>query len=408
MRQAQFLQHKQRKPMPKKPHILLAIAITTALMSVTPFSASQSPSSNQPVLIIPINRHAIIVPVAINGRNYRFLLDTGASYTMIDNALAATLTRATPESQIPFVFQQMLAAGLTTVDGKLKKDDIKLWQAKPIALGDYQIVGADPWLGHDMSLLTQSLGERIDGILGVEVFRQLSWAVDNTHKTLTIWQQAPSTLGYRQCVPYNDTHGGSPEIAIDFTNNWASFRVDTGADYTIVSGEFLKFLHDNGGQVEQTGNDAPSVSASGLGSTDSYLVDGLSFNNTAIGSLQVGQGNSGFNHIGMNFLARFEQYLFTPNKMLFCYNAASFTRNEQKPLRNIAVRYFEGRIEVSHNPPADIARYDLQNGDKLLEINGRKAVPAQIGDVRQMLMDKPVGTLKLLIERDGRQKALTL
>lgn len=365
------------------------------------------PLPNNVVLKAPISKYLIIVPVTIEGKQYQFLLDTGASYTMIDNHLAKVLTVPTPELQIPGAFHQMFADGIRSMDGKLKKDDLPLWQPKPLALGGYIIWGTDPWLGHDFELVSQSTGMKIDGILGVEVFRQLSWLVDNKGKTLTILRQAPSTVDYQHCMPYSDHFAKSPELEVNFKPDyWVRLYVDTGASYTTVPPEFIKFLKENGNNVILASEHLPTASVSGLGSTNDYLIDNLYFNNMPIGRLNVSE-NSGENYnIGMNFLSRFDNYLFIPNKMQFCYNANHFTRYDKKPLRYIALRYFDGHIEVFYNKPDLIAKYGLENGDILLAINGKELIPAEIYEVREQLSNTPSGLLSVLIERKGRQKTL--
>lgn len=388
-----------------KINLFLAVALT--LICVTPNGMSQTTRMNQMVLSVPINQYAIVLPVTIKGKTYRFFLDTGTSHTVIDNTLAATLTRATPDSQIPIAMRQMLAQGVATVDGHLGKDHIKVWQSEPITLGNYEIASADPWLGHDLSLMEEALGERIDGILGTEVFRQFSWAVDNVNKTLTVWRQAPSTLDYQECSAYSDSFGKSPGFEINFKKDWALFQFDSGTVDTLVTDDFLKFFRSKKGKVMIDRKNLPSLTASGEGHTESYLVDDLSFNGRTIGRMRVSK-SKGVLNLGMSFMARFEKYLFNPNSMLFCYNAGSFTVNEQKTLRQIAVRYANGRIEVFRNADKEIASYGLKNGDKLLVINGRAADPARIMEVRRLFIEAPIGTLNLLIERDGRQIALSV
>lgn len=378
-----------------------------ALCCIAPHGASQPASAHQPVLSVPIDPSVLVVPVTIKGKPYRFFLDTGASHTVIDNTLAATLTRPTPASQTPATLRRILDQGIETVDGQLNKDDIQLWQPETIALGTYDIAGSGPWLGHDMTAVSEALGERIDGILGIEAFRQLNWAISNVDKTLTVWRHAPSSLDYQHCMPYGDSFGKSPEMEVTFNNDWAMFRIDTGAVDTLVSDEFLRFLQAGGATTVQAGESMPSVSASGVGRSHSFLVDGLTFNQMAIGRLKVTRSNNLLS-FGMNFMSRFDQYLLTPHSMQFCYNAANFTRDEQAAVRQIAVRHVQGSIEVALNDDAQIRQYGLQNGDRLLVIDGQAADPARIMEVRRRLMETPIGTLDVVIERDGRRIAMSV
>lgn len=61
-------------------------------------------------------------------------------------------------------------------------------------------------IGLDLTLFSQAFGQKIDGILGVEVFRQLNWDINNKAKTITIWKQVPFKINYQNCVPYEDAY----------------------------------------------------------------------------------------------------------------------------------------------------------------------------------------------------------
>ncbi|WP_050747912.1 hypothetical protein [Sodalis glossinidius] len=116
-----------------------------------------------------------------------------------------------------------------------------------------------------------------------------------------------------------------------------------------------------------------------------------------------GNKNDMYN-LGMDFFGRFDNYLFVPDQMLFCYNARQFTRNDKAPLRNIGIRFHQQRVEIFYNQPQDLARYGLQNGDQLREVNGHAVMPEAISDIRPLLADTPAGKLTLVIERNGQRR----
>lgn len=53
-----------------------------------PTFAAQAVGENPPVLHEPVHLLHLVVPVTIGGNTYRFVLDTGASYTVINKRLA--------------------------------------------------------------------------------------------------------------------------------------------------------------------------------------------------------------------------------------------------------------------------------------------------------------------------------
>src|SRR5436190_285742 len=243
------------------------IGIIVILFSACQPSEKPEHDANR-ILMTPLSANGIVLPVIIKNKRYSFLLDTGASYSAIDNKLASLLTLATPKKDIPLYFHQFLTDGLITTNDKL--NNFKLWRPLPIKIGTYTILGHDPWIGLDLTLFSQAIGQKIDGILGIEVFRQLNWAIDNKAKTVTIWKQMPSKINYQNCVPYEDAYAQSPLLILNNKNRsgqWssASLNVDTGADDTIISKELLSFWkNSNRCKLTLDQNNMVGASASGL------------------------------------------------------------------------------------------------------------------------------------------------
>ncbi|AOJ11974.1 aspartyl protease family protein [Burkholderia mayonis] len=350
-------------------------------------------------------KSGFVVPVAIAGKTYRFLVDTGASHTVIDNRLAQSITQPSTDEQIPIAYRAMLAKGLTTADGVLPRERVRLWQPLPLALGSFEVPSFYPWLGLDLSLLSQAFGAQIDGVVGIEIFRQLSWVADNRSGTLTVWRHPPAGQRFQHCVPYQDSFGQSPAVSVDFGDQWTMFRFDTGARHSIVSAPTLAFLASRKA-AKPLGDTVPSLSANGVGQSLDYFAKGLSFDGKPVGGLRVAEG--GGDMLGMNFLARLDRYMFVPSTMEFCYDASRFTQDDPQPLRTIAIRYVDGRVQLFHNRPDDLGRYGLENGDVLVEIDGKHVDPSAIDDVRDRLSTAPAGSLEIAIERGGVQRTVRI
>lgn len=359
------------------------------------------------ILITPLSANGIVLPVTIKNKRYSFLLDTGASYSAIDNKLASLLTLATPKKDIPLYFHQFLTDGLITTNDKL--NNFKLWRPLPIKIGTYPILGHDPWIGVDLSLFSQAIGQKIDGVLGVEVFRQLDWAIDNKAKTVTIWKQMPSKINYQHCVPYEDAYAQSPLLILNNKNRsgqWssASLNVDTGADDTIISKELFSFWkNSNRCKLTLDQKNIVGASANGLSNNETYLIDCLFFDQMHIGNFRIHVTKNNINKLGFDFFSRFDNYIFIPNKMQFCYNTTKFTQNDKKFLRYFALVYYNGHLEFRYNNPADIAPYQLLNGDILLQINNINVNNLNIKQVRELLNNTPSNKLSILVLR-GKNK----
>ncbi|MBT9431486.1 clan AA aspartic protease [Candidatus Sodalis endolongispinus] len=255
-----------------------SLAVLLAVMPCAPTFAAQASVENPPVLNEPVHLLHMVVPVTIAGNTYRFVLDTGASYTVIDKRLAQTLTRPATSNEIPSVFRTIMANGVVSTQGKLSADQVTLRRSLPITLGNYTLTGVNPWLAIDLDIFSQSLGEKVDGVLGVEVFRQLSWAVDNRSHRLTAWRHSPSLMGYQQFLPYEDQFGRSPVLTLDYKAYTISMVVDTGAVQSFVSEDLIGRMKKQYCNVTTSYRQSPSATASGMGHDNDYLIDGLTFN----------------------------------------------------------------------------------------------------------------------------------
>lgn len=368
--------------------------------------AARAPNEAMPVLSVSFQPNsAFIVPVTIEGKDYHFLVNTGASYSVLDNQLAARITQAASDDQIPVALREMLERAAAKTHDPSGPARVRAWRSLPIRLGDYEAPPFNPWLGLDLSLISQSYGTQIDGVLGIEIFRQLSWVADNRTGRLTVWREPPTGVSFAHCVAYQDSFGRSPGVLLGVGDQDANFRFVTGVSDSIVSGPVLAWLTSHQGATRLDGT-MLAATADGLADSPEYLVSALSFGGTPVGRLRVTEGAE--NILGMNFLARLDRYLFAPSTMEFCYEAGHFTRDDLPSLRRVPIRFVNGRVEFFSNAAQEIAGYGLKQGDVLLDINGKRIEPSAIADAREQLRTAPLGSLRLGIEREGVRHTVSL
>ncbi|TLY47566.1 MAG: hypothetical protein E6K54_03990 [Gammaproteobacteria bacterium] len=122
-----------------------------------------------------------------------------------------------------------------------------------------------------------------------------------------------------------------------------------------------------------------------------------------VGNFKIHVTKNHINKLGFDFFSRFDNYIFIPNKMQFCYNATKFTQNDKKFLRYFSLAYYNGHLEFRYNTPANIAPYQLLNGDILLQINNINVNNLDIKQVRELLNNTSSNKLNILILR-GKNK----
>lgn len=134
-------------------------------------------------------------------------------------------------------------------------------------------------------------------------------------------------------APYEDQLGRSPVLTLDYKAYSISMVVDTGAVQSFVSEDLMGRMKKQYRNVtvgyRQSPTATATATASGLGHDNDYLIDGLTFNGMPVGRMKISGNKNDMYNLGMDFFGRFDNYLFAPDQMLFCYNARQFYAQRQ-------------------------------------------------------------------------------
>ena len=116
-----------------------------------------------------VHESLVVVPVFLNGRGpYRFLLDTGATNTILSNRVADQLNIPIGKTQT------LLTVGGTAVATKRIIDVIRIGNAQIMQL---------PIIATDFKLMRAL---HLDGIIGEDCLKQFRISIDYAHQLLTI------------------------------------------------------------------------------------------------------------------------------------------------------------------------------------------------------------------------------
>ncbi len=211
----------------------------------------QAPKANPPLLAknqsvtIPFQMFSgeIIIDVAINGKaGYSFVVDTGATQSLIDKAIAPQLGQ-TKESDL----------SITTGAGSVPMSYMKLKSllVGSLAFEDLPVVVAD--LG---ALKKVSLTKTLAGMLGANILRQFLVTIDFPNKKITFAN--PDNGLPRQSVsviPAKPTLGGSAMmIEGQLDGKKLDCLIDTGAAYSLIPYELAKQIGDKSVPADNTVN----------------------------------------------------------------------------------------------------------------------------------------------------------
>jgi predicted aspartyl protease len=116
-----------------------------------------------------VHESLVVVPVFLNGHGaYRFLLDTGATNTILSNRVADQLNIPAGRAQT------VLTVGGSVAATKRRIDVIRIGNAQITQL---PIIVADLKLMHTL---------HVDGIIGEDCLKQFKLSIDYVHQLLTL------------------------------------------------------------------------------------------------------------------------------------------------------------------------------------------------------------------------------
>ncbi|WP_429105309.1 aspartyl protease family protein [Aeromonas veronii] len=379
--------------------------VTLAMLALFVVQGCTAPDSstkrNAPGPVLTVHyESAPLIPVTIAGEQYQFLLDTGASITFIDRRLASRF-KALTLSELPRAYQADFAT-VSSVSSQLGSEQLGFVEPQPFLVGSVTIDDSDLWATVDFDLFSQSLGSRIDGILGIDTIRRFNWVFDRDRHQLTASLTAPSAATFERCIGYEDSYNRSPAMYLTHGESSVRMYLDTGADQSYADHAFIDFMVS---QKAISGEDAmprKGVDASGMVEGREHILTGLHFDERQLGELRVSENSNEQYGLGLDFVNRFNRFAIMPGRMMLCYDADSLARKVPPILRNIGVRFDGEHLQVYYSDERDLAPYGLANGDILEQINGVAYRPLEIDKVRELLSTSKPGSLKLRIVREGK------
>ena len=377
----------------------LAILILSAVQgcSVPDSSATATPSG--PVLAVHYES-APLIPVTIAGEQYQFLLDTGASITVIDRRLASRF-KALSLSELPRAYQADFA-NVASVSGQVGSDQLGFVQPIPLSVGSVTIDDSDLWGTMDFELFSQSIGTRIDGVLGIDTIRRFNWVFDNEQHQISASLRAPSAAAFERCIGYEDSYNRSPAISLTHGESSVRMYLDTGADQSYVDRAFIDFMADKQVLLGAGASPRKGADASGMQAASEHILTDLQFDERPLGQLRVSENGNDKYALGLDFVNRFKRFAIIPGRMMICYDAGSLARQLPPFLRNIAVRFDGQHLQIYYNDEQALTPYGLKNGDLIERVNGVAYRPIEIDKVRELLNTSKPGSLKMRVIREGK------
>ena len=337
-----------------------------------------------------------IVDVFIDGKNYKFMFDTGA-FTIIPKKLKNKLNL------------QALNTKIDIVDAAGEKDKLKLYTLPHLNMGGIDF--------YDFTVAVEDFSDKFpssclgfDGIIGYSFLRNLVLKLDYEHKKLYLSDRPMQHTGYNATKIKFETRY-APLVKFDFGFGDVMMGIDTGKNDGILIGDSTvskKFLEKDYPSRKTVG--IFSSTFSGVGENrlrETFVVKEFYFaKKIKVDSFAVDIDNSGQFLVGNEFLKNFSIIIDFKRKKAYFKELKSkhlvqgfeddfgfsFFYNEEQSL-------FISALE--ENSPAQKA--GLKLGDKVLELDGIDTLNFDANDFCRLILKKRYKekqSLELVIHRD--------
>ncbi len=361
---------------------------TLALLATSPaLAADGRPPAIDPASVLarfPVARggDGLIIPVRIGGRDRPFLVDTGSSNTVLD--------QADPPGR-PDHFETA-----RTSRGSVK---FPVYRAPEATVGGIAL--EVPFVGGlDLQQIRLISGRPIEGILGLDFLGRHVLHLDCDRGELLLLKAAPADAG--EALPMTWEDGEEPTVDLWLASDRKiPFLIDTGAIGT-ESGS-VEVMEMRGlvksGAFREVGS-ALNESASGTSRSRIYRGDRAWIGGFAV-DRPIFDESPGGSKLGLNFWSRFVTTLDFPRRRVWLRRGGSYDHPDRHPLSGLHLIQQGSEVVVhSIDPDSPAAKAGIHPHDAVLSLGDRPAIPAELFHLRKALGEP--GPASILVRRRWR------
>ncbi|ARS40163.1 hypothetical protein CA265_11065 [Sphingobacteriaceae bacterium GW460-11-11-14-LB5] len=349
----------------------------------------------------------MFVEVAIAGKKYNFLFDSGAGATTINESLATSLNIKINQKAI-----DIKTAGK---GGQFKTIDSLALNIEGVNVRGKQVVVAN------LNALSQVVGQPMDGIIGFDLLKDYQVAVNLDDNLMSIYNFGYFDQSTGNKVPVK-LNGNTAKLEVTLKVNGINYpsilMFDTGNGGSISGNYFLNTYVN--GLVDKLRNKRSSasmdltnqISKAQIGGIDAISIAGYNLNNPVVTvDLPKEQNPYGFNShglLGMSLIGKFN--------MLFNYSLNYIQLSPNKNFETPIVPLYalglgfqkEGGKFIVKNVDEDGLAYQagLRKGDELIKVN--QLVPESVDQITQQLRVLARNKIQLEVNRNQQKMKIEL
>jgi hypothetical protein len=369
---------------------LLLIGCVAALTAQPP----PPPTALQPVRfpIATEDGAPLIVPVTIQGKQYSFVLDTGASTSLYDRSLR------------PLMGERLGSTQGCTPQGKVK---VEVRRPPAASVGGLPLHSPFAFV-HDLRRFREVTGIEIAGILGMDFLQQHVLEIDFDRGTLALGPSPARKRGAGMPLTFRSDR---PCFELPLLNRREQFVIDTGfAGHSSMSLRrplYAELLA--AGRIRETVSNATSLT---LGKTVTKKMPCGRLTSLSVGKHEVRDvdlsGELSQNIVGVGLLRRFRVTFDFPEGKLYLEPGKRIDRPNTSNHSGLLLMRRDGAtvIEaVCETGPG--AKSGLRARDVLLELNGARADRGSLFKLYNQL-SVPGATVRARVRRGEQEIEATL
>jgi len=348
-----------------------------------------------------IDNH-LYIPVTISGKERLFILDTGASMTVLNQEFAEELGL-----QLEGELKALDAGGSVTISFTT----LPPYNVRGIQFQDQKVAVID------MSELIRRLGLDVVGILGFDFLSRFVTKIDFAHELISFYE--PKTFQYigdgHVLAMHINNSLFTVQATLDRTHN-GNWLFDLGAGTTSLDGRYalregytkkdgvLRMGHGAGNEYQLKVVKCDSIQFAGLTVYEPEINFAYGGTDTTFTADQIGG-------LGNSLFRNFILYCDYAGERLIVEKGDKF--NHPWPLDNSGLQIAWSNnhevevLFVSPNTPAE--KSGFVKGDLLRSINGIKVGSLNgVTAIRELLRAEPGTTYEFMVNRAGENKKLKL
>ena len=357
----------------------IAVAIPCAVI------AEITHPSNQVIRYAENTMLPIVSATVGNLRDATFLIDSGTSHSVIDVKYVDALGEITGE------LVTRTASGNST---------FPTYAGQDIVIGQTVVRAHDPFLVADLGRSADTLGFRIDGIVGDDIFQNRMVQFNFDNRTVVCGTKWTVDIVGAISLPIRSNSPGLSEVDIKLKSHSPHpFLVDTGSQNTLTVNRRLLETLDRNNQL-RCYRTIKVTSAIRQEERQTCRVENISFRGLTHGNMSVVRGAS--NLLGVKYLSRYIVTFDVPNKKIYFQKGKKFNAPETFDRSGLRLAFLNEHIEVenveSHSPSEQAG---IEVGDWIEAIGKKKLTGPDICWLREQLRDRKTRQCVRFISRSA-------